>query len=238
MIQELIKLGFSENESKIYLELLKNKDSQAGILSKKTGINRRTTYDSLQRLIEKGYVGFNISANKKVFYAMNPDVIISNIDEMKDEAARLLPKLIELNREMQQENTVVIYKTRKGIRNILKLILKSKEYVSFGSSDQFPRLMKYDYELFQYQKNKLRIRTRTILGEDVRGMNILKTAKPATEFKFLHAKLAGPTSTFIFSNKVAIIIWEEPLFAVLIESKTVYDSYREYFEELWKTAQR
>jgi len=238
MEEELIKLGFMNNEAKIYLELLKNKDLPAGSISKKTGINRRTTYDSLQRLIEKGYVGFNISANKKIFFAMDPKVIIDNLKEMEEEAQKILPGLIDLKKQNQEENKVVIYKGRKGIRNILKLILESREYVSFGSSDQFPKLMQHDFDFFQNTKKKLKIKTKTILGEDVRGIESLKIASVSTNFKFLHKKLAGPTSTFIFNEKVAVVIWEEPLFAILIESKNVYDSYLEYFEELWKIAKK
>ena len=107
MEKQLTKLGFSENEAKIYLELLKNKDIQAGLLSKNTGINRRTTYDSLQRLIEKGYVGFNISANKKIFFAMNPKVIIKNLKEMEEEAEKIIPSLMKLDNQKQEENKVI-----------------------------------------------------------------------------------------------------------------------------------
>lgn len=64
---------------------------------------------------------------------------------------------------------------------------------------------------------------------------ILKTAHN-TKFKFLSQKLTSPTSTFIFNNKVVIFIWEEPLHGILIENKETYNSYKEYFEELWKIA--
>jgi sugar-specific transcriptional regulator TrmB len=232
MENDLIDLGFSENEAKIYLELLNRGEMLAGNISKNTRINRRTTYDSLQRLIEKGYVGFNVSANRKIFFAMNPEVIIKNLEELKERAKEIIPKLSI----KQEENKVIVYQGKKGIRNILNLILDSKDYVSYGSTSHFPEVMKHDYDLFQNMKKKLKIKARTILSSSIRKTEYKKIAIPTTNFKFLSDNLTGPTSTFIFNNNVAIFIWEEPYFAVLIENKATYDSFKEYFEELWKIA--
>ena len=237
MEQELIRLGFSQSEAKIYLELLKTNSLLAGGISKNTGINRRTIYDSLERLQQKGVVGFNISGNKKHFFAINPEVILKNVEEMKESAKELIPKLknISLNKN---EVKVILYNGKKGIKNILSLILESKEYVSYGSTEQFPKIMLHDYELFQNMKNKLKIKNRTILSSELKEKDILKTISSLTNLKFIPAHLTGPTSTFIFNNKVAIFIWEEPYFGILIESKNVYDSYLEYFNELWKIAKK
>ncbi len=234
MENDLIKLGFSDNEAKIYLELLKQGKMLAGDISKNTRINRRTTYDSLQRLIEKRYVGFNISSNRRLFFAMNPKVIIRNLDELKEKAKKIIPKLSK----KQEENNVVVYQGKKGIRNVLNLILESKEYVSYGSTNQFPEVMKHDFDLFQNMKKKLKIKARTILSSKIKKTEYKKIALPSTDFKFLSDKLTGPTSVFIFNNKVAIFVWEEPYFGILIENKATYDSFKQYFEELWKIAKK
>ena len=237
MEQELIRLGYSLTESKIYIELLKNKFLLAGEISKKTMVNRRTVYDTLSRLEEKGLVGHNLSANKKQYYAIEPEAILRNIDTMKESAIQILPELKHLAVIGHQDTKVVLYTGRKGVRNILSLVLECKEYVSFGSNEEFPKLMTHDYQYFQNMKNKLKIKTRTILSHDLKGKSILKSVSTTTQFKFLSSKI-GPSSTFIFNNKVAIFIWEEPCFGILIESKNVYDSYKEYFEELWKIAKK
>ena len=48
-----------------------------------------------------------------------------------------------------------------------------------------------------------------------------------------------PTSTEIYKNKTLIFILnsEDPM-AILIESKAVADSFRKYFEMLWKQAKK
>jgi len=42
----------------------------------------------------------------------------------------------------------------------------------------------------------------------------------------------------IYGNKVAILMWTEPPEAVIIENKSVADSFRDYFEILWKSARK
>jgi len=236
MEKELIQLGFNQSEAKIYIALLKYHSLLAGEISKKTGINRRTIYDSLERLEKKGIVGHNIISNKKNYFAINPKILVDKLNENIKLALEILPKLNEVSNNSEEETQIILYKGRKGIKNILNLILSSKEYVSFGTTEQFPEVMEHDYELFQNMKKNLKIKNRTILNKNLKGRDILKSA-PNTHFKFLSKNLVGPTSTFIFNNQVAIFVWEKPYFGILIQSKKVYDSYLEYFEELWKFSQ-
>ena len=54
MLDQLHHIGLTGTEAKIYLVLLDLGKAQAGVLSRKTGIHRRSIYDALDRLIEKG----------------------------------------------------------------------------------------------------------------------------------------------------------------------------------------
>ena len=47
---------------------------------------------------------------------------------------------------------------------------------------------------------------------------------------------ATPSTTYIYSDRVAIIVWSPDPMAFLIRSRVVADSYRKYFDVLWKTA--
>jgi hypothetical protein len=40
----------------------------------------------------------------------------------------------------------------------------------------------------------------------------------------------------IYGNKVAIFDWTEPITTIIIEKKGIADSYRKYFNLLWKIA--
>jgi sugar-specific transcriptional regulator TrmB len=233
--EQLVEFGFSIQEARIYVMLLREQDSSAGVISAKTGINRRTTYDSLTRLEEKGFVGHTISANRQVFFAMKPELIVDRLKDLEHQAQSLLPSLRALRSPADAAN-VIIFKGRKGIRNVLRLVLESKMYVSFGSMGQFPEVMRHDFDWFQREKKERGIRTRTLLSRETRVNASIALATSTTKFRFLSSTLTGSTSTFIFNGKVSIFIWDEPLYAILIESENVFRSYEEYFEALWEMA--
>ena len=58
MFEKLVPLGLTNTEAKIYVTLIDLGRAQAGIISRKSGIHRRSVYDALERLIEKGLVSY------------------------------------------------------------------------------------------------------------------------------------------------------------------------------------
>ena len=94
--------------------------------------------------------------------------------------------------------------------------------------------MKHDFELFQKRKKELKINAKVILSKSSRKTEQVKIAY--TKFRYIPDKFASPTTTFVYGDKTAIIIWGETLIANLITSKEVADSYRKYFGLLWKEA--
>jgi len=232
--ENLIRLGFTPVEAKIYLALLEHGSLMAGDLSKKTQTNRRTTYDTVERLIEKGYISYIISANRKVFNAVNPEIILDKIKETEEEAKKAVPALKELFLNKKDEQEANIYKGRKGIRAILNDMLKVKSYVGFGSNEKFPEVMTHDFDIFQKKKKELEIKSKTLMNESMRNKPILKSA--FTQYRFVKEKTSQPTSTFVYGNKVAIIIWSEVPVGTVIENKELAQTYLQYFDSLWQTA--
>jgi len=231
--QKLIEIGLNKNEAKIYLVLLKLGSSQAGKISKESQINRTTVYDTLNRLIEKGVVKYSLSANKKVFSATDPRKILKQLKDKQKSFESILPELTKLFSSSKQEESE-IYRGRKGIKSILQDILNYKEYVAFGSSGKFMEIMKHDFELFQRQKKKLKINSRIILANSAKNTEQVKIAH--SNFKFITDEYISPTTTFVYGENVAIVVWSENPIATLIKSKDVAKSYRNYFNLLWKQA--
>lgn len=52
----LKQIGLTNHEAEVYLSLLANGQLSAYELAEKAGLYRQVTYDSLKRLMEKGYV--------------------------------------------------------------------------------------------------------------------------------------------------------------------------------------
>ncbi len=65
-----MECGLTENDATVYLWLLKNKLSNPSNISKGTGIQRPRVYDSLKRLIERGFAVQDIG-KKRPLYAVS-----------------------------------------------------------------------------------------------------------------------------------------------------------------------
>ena len=232
--EKLQKIGLNLNEIKIYLALLRLGSAQAGKVSKESQINRTTTYDSIERLIEKGLVTYTIEANRKVFKPVAPERLLDDLKEKQKIVEETLPELNALFHESKDKEESDIYKGRKGIRSILNDILNYKEYVAFGSSGGFLGIMRHDFSMFQKNEKILKINSRIILSESSRKKQEVKEA--FSKFRFISDEYSSPTTTFIYDNKTAIIVWAEIPIATLIISKEVAESYKKHFELMWKIA--
>ena len=121
LINELVQLGLTESEAKIFLYLVENGKSTASIISKKVQVNRTTTYDALNRLLAKGFVTYVVGANVKHFISTKPENIVKYFQEKEKQAELISKKLNELKK--QEEELFEIFEGKKGIKTILWDIL-------------------------------------------------------------------------------------------------------------------
>jgi sugar-specific transcriptional regulator TrmB len=74
MLDKILKgLDLSEEEVKIYVELLESGAVTAGEFAKKVGISRTSLYGILQRLTDKGIVERTLSHGVRSFSAAHPE---------------------------------------------------------------------------------------------------------------------------------------------------------------------
>ena len=132
------EIDFTRAQTKIYLTLLKIKESKANKIIKKSGLQSSSVYNSLNALINKGFVTY-ITKNKTKYYkAQDPILIKQYIDQKSTEFEKIIPELNSLHEE-EQESLFELYQSYKGIKSmLLKIINKAKtgdEYLTFASTD-------------------------------------------------------------------------------------------------------
>src|SRR3989344_9657538 len=84
-ITELIKLGMNKNEAKVYLSLIRFRESDARQIIQDTKFHKNIVYDNLEKLIDKGLITFILEGNKKIFQLTSSNAILDNMeDKQKD----------------------------------------------------------------------------------------------------------------------------------------------------------
>jgi sugar-specific transcriptional regulator TrmB len=231
----LEKFGLSHNEAKVYINLLTLGSAMAGKIAKEAMMDRTSCYDALKKLVKKGLVSYVVEANRRLFKAISPDRLLGILKERQEDIERVLPELKEMYRPEKGKSNVTMFKGYRGIKTVFEDILveaKGKENLVIDSSGKFVDKMPYYVTHFVkgLEKNKIKVRHIVRHGIDIHPSK-------TTSVRYFDTKLKETVvSTNIYGDKIAIILWTDVPEAIIIENKAAADSYRDYFEVLWKAS--
>lgn len=244
MIVALRNIGLTEGEIKVYLALLELGSTTTWELIKLSGVSGSKVYEVLQRLINKGLTSSVTKNNVKYFEASSPEKILDYLDEKGEEIKKerleiqkIIPDLI-LKQKFKVKSEVKVFTGWEGLKtanqDIINSLKKGEEWSSMGLTEQ-PKEWELYFNKKQEERAKKGIVQKHLLNEKYKLLYNKRKKLNHTMFKFLPKEFEMPTSIEIYNNKVIImIILKESPMAILIENIAVADSFRKYFNLLWK----
>ncbi|MBI2148350.1 helix-turn-helix domain-containing protein [Candidatus Woesearchaeota archaeon] len=138
------KLGLTETEAKVYLELLKLGSTTTGPLVKKSELHRATVYDILKRLMEKGLVNYITKQKTRYFQATNPNRFLDfvfeeeqKLKQKKQSTEDLVKELEKIKESALSKQEAHIFVGKKAVKSIYEMVLRYKENWVFGSHGRF-----------------------------------------------------------------------------------------------------
>ena len=234
--EPLKKLGLQEAEIEVYLSLLTHGISSAAEIAKNTKLNRSHIYDKLENLLQRGLVSSIIKNNVAYYKAADPKKIFDNLKSIEEEMKVLLPQLQKIQQLPKKETAVELYYGKEGMKTVFKDVLQeNKDYYVFGEEGKFQEVFPVFTQQFLREVKSKKLVEHLLSKEKLRGKIAVTSF---SRIKYLPDTHFSPTMTTIYGNKVAIFIWSEPSFVVLIKDKEVAQSYKSYFDVLWKIAKK
>lgn len=234
--QILEEIGLQKDEIQVYLILLKLGSVTATKMASETNIYRTNVYRILESLMSKGLVNHILRNNVKYFSAASPKKILEDYKKRQESLATLIPQLESLSNLEKEEFKVEVFKGKEGIIAVLKYVLRErKNYLVFGEEGKFQEILPFYIDQLLRDIKKSGISERILSKEEMKGKIKLI---PTSKIRYLPNKYFSPSMTVVFGDYLALFIWNEPYQAVLIKSKSMAQSYKSYFEVLWKTAKR
>ncbi len=243
----LSEIGLSEGEIKVYLALMSLGASSTGPIIKESKVHASKVYPILDRLVDKGLVGF-VKEGKKSIYRANPPTMITSFLEKKEadlktqkkEAQRLIRQLELLQTISEAGTDATIFKGRRGIKAahdlLIKDLKKGDELLDFGLTKQSKSWEIY-FQHFQERRVKKGAKLKQLVSEEYPWLDEYVTFRkhlPNTEIKFLPKHLLFPSVMEIWHDKVLITVLEGEGLSILIENKEVAESFRTQFYAMWK----
>jgi sugar-specific transcriptional regulator TrmB len=242
-ISVLQEMGLSEAEAKVYLALLDSGSTTAGLVIKKAGLHRATTYQILNRLQEKGLVSAIIKGKKQYFEATDPKRLLDALKERETRLKQALPNLEGLYMAAKEKQEVTVYSGVGGLRTVLERALdemgKGGEYLDFGVAGLFRETMGPFWHVWQKRKVEQKIRCKVIFNEEVKVKKPEVLREYYGEARFHPKEYASLTDTFIYNDTVMLLLWTaKPPLAIVIKNSENAKSYRNQFALMWKQAKK
>jgi len=234
MNEILQRLGLTKMEARIYLALIDLGKAQAGILSRKTGIHRRSVYDALDRLIEKGLVSYIQENEKRYYAAADPRRLQEIIELQQQEMSIILPALQAKFQEYKGRQETLFYRGVEGIKTVFEdQINQGKEVLIIGASRNARELLKFYLPHYTNKRIKKKIKLKAIYAGAV-----IREEVPFSTIRYLPESFASPVSTNVYGDTVAIMVWGPEPVAIVLQQTEIALAFRNYFEALWKMAKR
>ncbi len=244
----LEKIGLTKSEIKVYLALLKLGQTTAGPIVDEAKVTRSKIYDILERLKNKGLVSYITKESTKYFSAADPNSILhylekkeQEIKEDKKSVKGILPELLLQQTLAEGKKIAEIFIGLKGMENAFNVLIKefnSKEvYYAFGAGkgENVKQIQLFFSRLHQ-QRIKKKVKSKIIFNESSRGLFESQEKSKSVEARYLID--TTPAAINIYKDFTIIAILNEEPITFLIRNKETADSFKEYFNVMWKTAKR
>ncbi len=235
VVSILQEIGLSSGETSVYLALLKINSAPVSKIKEETTLHRTAIYDFINRLLNKGLVNYVVMNNVRHYKATDPIKLLDFLKEKEQQVQDILPSLQKMSKLEKDEVKVEVYKGKEGVKTFMNDVARQKqELLAFGIDEsRFVDLLGSFMDQYFRKEKEGGYNERVLTFEGAPFVYPYETA----EYRFISKQYFNPTPTYVYANKVAILIWE-PLMMIMIENASLADSYRKYFEILWSIAKK
>lgn len=229
----LEEIGLTPKEVDVYLALMQSKSSSIFNLMNRAKVSRKSIYEILQKLLDKGLVSYTIQDNKKIFEAVSPERLVEIVKEKEANIQSMLPELMKRYQKNEKDVKVEVFLGTEGMKTASNYVLKEKKnfYVLANEGKIFD-FLKYYMPQFQKKAKMFGIRGDVIYSESARDKKLLTPVE--NNIRFVPDKYSSPMSITIYGDNVNILIYSEnnPI-AIHLKSKDIAQSFMHYFNLMW-----
>lgn len=247
MLNQLEKLGLTKKEASIYIAAMElGVPSPASTIAKKANINRTTTYDILNSLIEKGLILSQKKRSNLFYEALPPEKIVAYLQAQQKKFSRLCKEaeqlLPELNTHYRPSGRpkVYFYEGEEGLIRVYEETLTSSEEILAYASDQANQdAIPWYFPAYYKRRSAKKIPIRALFPDTPKDRERHKLdEKELRKSRLLPKnKLDFTPEVIFFDNKIMIADWKEKL-GIIIESEEIVKVFKQTFELAWEASEK
>lgn len=239
IIKAFESIGIPKMQTLVYLDLLKNKESTATQVSKRTKMHRSNVYDTLTKLKERNLVYLSTKDGRQVFAALPTDLILN---EEKDKLENLKSAMDVIKTVYASGSTPKVYilEGLNAVRSVLFSLLEKKSEVwIYGLAENENiinvlnnRLM-HSFHMERIKKHiELKLLFYKIPHEEIKTLSNLKFTEARLLPKTQQSKTSQITQ-IVCEDSVYITLWIHPIYTIVIENDIIAKEYLDFYNILW-----
>ena len=234
----LNQLGFSDNETKVYIATLECGVSSAQDIAKKALLPRTTVYSVLKYLVERGVVGKSLVKGKTRFSAEPPSKLVNILGNLKKKLEDALPELEAIYNKNETKPKITFFEGKNAVQAVYDDTLKEKpdEILEWNTEEYF----KYGWDkvdpdyISKRIKHSIKARRLAGSGSHWHRKHRLRDKGELSDTLIVPKEQFWPeVEVNIYGNKVAFLNYAENM-SIIIESKAIADVMRQAYELSWK----
>ncbi len=248
MHEELLsQIGLTKSEIAVYLALLELGSTTTGPIIKKAGTASGKAYIILDKLILKGLVTYVIRNGIKYYHPTDPERILDYLKEKqyqlqeKESSLKMaLPTLRSKYVETKYTHQAEIYEGTQGLKSLYDFILgelkKGEEVYILGVPKELNE--RFEPMLLEWNQRRIRkgVKMKVLYNYANHSYGRIREKMRLTEVRY--NTLITPAQINIFKDYVGTVNPHGTPVCFLIRNKETSESYRKYFELLWKQAKK
>ncbi|EKE27544.1 MAG: Transcriptional regulator, TrmB [uncultured bacterium (gcode 4)] len=231
----LSKLGLSEWESSVYLDLLEHGTSSIVDISNRTGIHRPMLYKILPLLVETWLISSVIRWKRKYFKSESPEHLKNLFEKLSTSFNSIIPDLEDMYASNDARPNIQVLEWKKWIRQIFEdvVVTLKKNDVYYRYSSRVNFWGKFLPTNYYEQRDKKNIE-RYVITSESRAKS--KQSKPNREVVYIPSwfdLFDENVGKLIYWNKIAIIDYNT-LTSFIIENRLLAKFEEKIFKSLFR----
>ncbi|HFC76912.1 MAG TPA: hypothetical protein ENJ27_01645 [Candidatus Moranbacteria bacterium] len=232
----LRELGFSKNEAKVYLTVLKLGLANITEIARESNIIRTALYIYIDKLLKQDLLQKTFKGKRIYYIPRNPKKILTILEKRKRKAEKILPLLVDLHNTSSKKPVVKFYEGKEGIRSIYREMTKTSQtlWSIFSADRYYDAFSEKDGNEFLNNIYENGGELRDLVQDTKEGKKYVQEniAKKAGKSKLLPKDFSFDVDLLVAGEKVAMISLTN-LVGVVIENKEMAKLQKNFLKFIW-----
>lgn len=221
----------------MYLALLRIGQAGSGAIAREARLHGQLVYRALERLGELSLVDKTTINRRARFAARPPERLLERLDATRDELAQAVSTLATLHTPRLQDQIIVSQGRQQFVERELAQVRAtpkgSEILIISGVDDGYWDAMGSAMHQHTYERVTRNIRVRYVGSEPQRGQ-LRSMDLELFSARLLPHAFTGSVNIAIFPDAFGTYLFTEPPTSMYLTNTNVAESYRSFFEALWK----